>query len=194
VFTTELPWKREWCSAARLGTARHGLPRLETARSKHRFPYCCVACLQICVSTIAAWRKHVTLYSCSKNRGPSDRLQNKQEVLRRTNHPTFLSLYTEYLIRSGSHRKHNVFYCCVCILCRGKVFIEPMPSTDRGRHTDSKNNFISLFFFFKWGKWAENDDSRKNCSNDFDKIAAIMNTISVNRTATSISLQPALPV
>jgi hypothetical protein len=39
-----------WCSAARLGTIRHGLPRLETARSKHRFPYCCVACLQTSVS------------------------------------------------------------------------------------------------------------------------------------------------
>jgi hypothetical protein len=42
------------CSKARCGSARYGtafnLPRLETARSKHRFPYCRVACLQTSVS------------------------------------------------------------------------------------------------------------------------------------------------
>jgi hypothetical protein len=59
MFTTALPWKRAWCSATRLGSARHGtarhgtafnLPRHGTARSKHRFSYCCVACLQTSVS------------------------------------------------------------------------------------------------------------------------------------------------
>jgi hypothetical protein len=41
------------CSNARCGLARYGtafnLSRLETARSEHRLPYCCVACLQTSV-------------------------------------------------------------------------------------------------------------------------------------------------
>jgi hypothetical protein len=44
------------------------------------------------------------------------------------------------LIRHGPHRKRRVqqfFYCCVCIRCRGKVFIEPLPSNVSGRHTDT---------------------------------------------------------
>jgi hypothetical protein len=49
VFTTALPWKRGWCNATRHGPV-FNLPWLETARSKHCFPYCCVACLQTCVS------------------------------------------------------------------------------------------------------------------------------------------------
>jgi hypothetical protein len=35
------------------------------------------------------------------------------------------------LIRHGSHTKRRVqqfFYCCVCILYRGNVFTEPLPS------------------------------------------------------------------
>jgi hypothetical protein len=48
ILPVSLPWKRS--GAVRFDSARHGLPRLETARSKHRFPYCCVACLQTSVS------------------------------------------------------------------------------------------------------------------------------------------------
>jgi hypothetical protein len=40
VVSLAVAGKRAWCSAARLGTARR----------KHRFPYCCVACLQTSVS------------------------------------------------------------------------------------------------------------------------------------------------
>jgi hypothetical protein len=39
------------------------------------------------------------------------------------------------LIRHGPHRKRRVqqfFYCCICILCRGNVFTEPLPSKSRG--------------------------------------------------------------
>jgi hypothetical protein len=48
-FTTALPWKQAWCSMTWLGTA-FNLPWLKTARRKHHFPYCCVACLQTSVS------------------------------------------------------------------------------------------------------------------------------------------------
>jgi hypothetical protein len=43
------------------------------------------------------------------------------------------------LIRHGPHRKQLVqqfFYCCMCIRCRGNVFTEPLPSSDRDIHTD----------------------------------------------------------
>jgi hypothetical protein len=63
VFTTALPWKRAWCSATRLDTV-FNLPRLETARSKHRFPLLLRSVFtDFCVSTTAAWRKHVTIYT-----------------------------------------------------------------------------------------------------------------------------------
>jgi hypothetical protein len=38
------------------------------------------------------------------------------------------------LIRQKSHRKWRIqqfFYCCVSILCRGNVFIQPLPSNNR---------------------------------------------------------------
>jgi hypothetical protein len=38
-------------------------------------------------------------------------------------------------IKHGSHRKRRLklfFYCCMCILCRGSVSTEPLPSNERG--------------------------------------------------------------
>jgi hypothetical protein len=78
--------------------------------------------------------------------------------------PTFLSLYIEYFIWHGSHRKHHVqrfFYCCVCICCDREVFVEPLPSKDRllwlhyscfqalGRSHRQQGDLISHFLFFK---------------------------------------------
>jgi hypothetical protein len=57
------------------------------------------------------------------------------------------------LIRHGLRRKHRVqqFYYCVCICCRGNVFRESLPSTDKGRHTDSKViSKASVHFFFQY--------------------------------------------
>jgi hypothetical protein len=37
------------------------------------------------------------------------------------------------LIRHGSHRKRRFqqfLYCCVCIRCRGSVYIKPLPGKD----------------------------------------------------------------
>jgi hypothetical protein len=48
--------------------------------------------------------------------------------------PNFLSLHIQCFIRHRPHKKHRVqqlFYCCVCIRCRGNVFIEPLPSNGR---------------------------------------------------------------
>jgi hypothetical protein len=56
--------------------------------------------------------------------------KDKQEVLGRTNRPLVL-------MRHGPHRKRRVqqfFNCCVCICCRGNVFIDPFPSIERGIH------------------------------------------------------------
>jgi hypothetical protein len=53
----------------------------------------------------------------------------------KTQSPTHLSLHIECLIRNGLHRKRRVqhfFYCCVCTLCRRKVFIDPLPSNGPG--------------------------------------------------------------
>jgi hypothetical protein len=38
------------------------------------------------------------------------------------------------MIRHGTHRKRfqQFIHCCVCILCRGNVFIEPFPSINGG--------------------------------------------------------------
>jgi hypothetical protein len=41
------------------------------------------------------------------------------------------------LVRHEPHIKRRVqqyFYCCVCIRCRGNVFTEPLPSSDKGIH------------------------------------------------------------
>jgi hypothetical protein len=41
------------------------------------------------------------------------------------------------LILRGPHRKGRVqqlFYCYVCVCCRGNVFTEPLPSSDKGIH------------------------------------------------------------
>jgi hypothetical protein len=53
----------------------------------------------------------------------------------------FFVLHTEHLIRHGPQRKHRVqqfFYCCMCILYRGNLFTEPLPSNDKEGYTDSK--------------------------------------------------------
>jgi hypothetical protein len=56
------------------------------------------------------------------------------------------------LMRHGSHRKRRVqqlFFCSVCIHCHGDVFIEPLPSNDRGmtyRHTDWWEGFMKYAF------------------------------------------------
>jgi hypothetical protein len=55
-----------------------------------------------------------------------------QEVLGRINR--LLSF-----IRHGPHRKWLVqqfFYCCICICYGGNVFIDPLPSNDRGIFTE----------------------------------------------------------
>jgi hypothetical protein len=56
--------------------------------------------------------------------------------------PAFLLLHMEYLIRHEPRRKQWVrqfFYCCVCIHCRGNVFIVLLLSNNRGGgYTDSK--------------------------------------------------------
>jgi hypothetical protein len=39
------------------------------------------------------------------------------------------------------HRKNRVqqlFYCCVCVRCRGNVFTEPLPRNVRRGHTDTQ--------------------------------------------------------
>jgi hypothetical protein len=67
------------------------------------------------------------------------------------------------LIRHGPHRKHRaqqLFYCCMCIICRGNVFTEPLPNNIRGdTETHSQqDDLISLLLFF------QNKESRlKNC-------------------------------
>jgi hypothetical protein len=61
VFTTALPWKR--CGAMRHGPV-FNLPRPETARSKHRFPYCCLTCLQTSVSLRLLHGVNTSQYTC----------------------------------------------------------------------------------------------------------------------------------
>jgi hypothetical protein len=65
------------------------------------------------------------------------------------------------LIRHASHRKWSIqqfFYCCVCILCRGNVFTEPLSSNNGGggdTHTDTEQDDLIrllLFIFFKIGE------------------------------------------
>jgi hypothetical protein len=40
-----------------------------------------------------------------------------------------LLTFHHYLIRHGSHKKHRaqqLYYCCVCVRCRGNVLTEPL--------------------------------------------------------------------
>jgi hypothetical protein len=60
------------------------------------------------------------------------------------------------LIRHGPHRKRRVqqfSYCYTCIICRGNVFTEPLPSNNRGIHTQTQTDGRDL-----WSaplKWAQ---------------------------------------
>jgi 5-methylthioribose kinase len=74
----------------------------------------------------------------------------EQEVLGRT--IRLLSFDT-----TRKHRKRRVqefFYCCLCILCRGNVFTEPLTSNDEGdRNTDTEKVISqAYYYFFKIGK------------------------------------------
>jgi hypothetical protein len=51
-----------------------------------------------------------------------------------TKHKKLWEELISYLIRNEPYRKRpfqQFFYCCLCICCRGNVFIEPLPSNDR---------------------------------------------------------------
>jgi hypothetical protein len=48
-----------------------------------------------------------------------------------------------------SHRCENLkilqfVYCCLCILCGGSVFTEPLPSNERGKHSGTQTDGIGL--------------------------------------------------
>jgi hypothetical protein len=72
-------------------------------------------------------------------------------------------LRTEYLIRHGPHVQ-QLLYCCVCIRCRGIMFIEPLRSNYRlfwlhysgyqvlERAHRQLGDHISLLLFFQGGE------------------------------------------
>jgi hypothetical protein len=53
-----------------------------------------------------------------------------------------MNFAVRYLIRRGPHRK-KLFHCFECIHCRGNVFIESLPSNDRGMHRQTESKVIS---------------------------------------------------
>jgi hypothetical protein len=62
-----------------------------------------------------------------------------------------LSIWWHALLRKHSVQQFS--YCCVCIRCLSDVFIEPLPSNDRGGGGHRQlGNHISLLSFFQTRK------------------------------------------